>query len=43
MANFEGESIATYMQSIRDANLVLRISENKAQFVERIIEGLTPT
>ena len=40
---FEGESPATYVQSIRDAALVLRISENKAQVVERIVEGLAPT
>jgi hypothetical protein len=31
------------VQSIRDAALVLRISENEAQVVERILEALTPT
>lgn len=42
-AQFDGESITTYVQSIRDAALVLRISEDEAQVVERIVEGLTPT
>ena len=31
------------MQSIRDTALVLRTSENEAQVVERIVEGITPT
>jgi len=38
---FEWVSIATYVQSIGDAALVLHISENEAQVVERIVEGLT--
>lgn len=40
---FEGESLATYVQSIRDATLVFRIRETEAQVVERIIEGLKAT
>jgi hypothetical protein len=36
----EGESLATYVQSIRDAALVFRISENETQVVEQIVEGL---
>jgi hypothetical protein len=40
---YEGESLATYVQSVRDAALVLRISENEAQVVQRIVEGLTQT
>ena len=40
---FEGESLDAYVQCIRNTNLVLRISENKAHVVERIIDGLTPT
>jgi hypothetical protein len=39
----EGKSLATYLQSVRNAALVLRISENEALVVERIVEGLTPT
>lgn len=38
----EGEPLATHMQSIRDAALMLRIRENEAQVVEQIVEGLTP-
>jgi hypothetical protein len=38
----EGTSLATYVQSVRDSALVLRISENEAQVVERIVEGITP-
>jgi hypothetical protein len=38
----EGEPLATYVQSIRDAGLMLRIRETEAQVVERIVEGLTP-
>jgi hypothetical protein len=40
---FEGESLSMYVQSIRDAALVLRITETKTQIVQRIGEGLTPT
>jgi hypothetical protein len=40
---FEGEPFATYVQSIRDAALVLRITESEAQVVERIVEVLTLT
>jgi hypothetical protein len=39
----EGESLATYVQSVRDAALVLRIRENEAQVVEPIVEEITPT
>jgi hypothetical protein len=38
----EGEHFFTYVQAIRDAALVLRIKDNEAQVVQRIIEGLTP-
>ena len=40
---FEGESYANYVQSNKDAVLVLRIRENEAQVVELTIECLTPT
>ena len=36
----EGEFLATYVPSIRDAALVLRIREVEGQFVGRIVEGL---
>jgi len=39
---FEGEPLATYVQSIRDEALMLRMKENEAQVVERIVEGITP-
>ena len=39
---FEGEPFATYVQSIGDAVLVLRKMENEKNFVERIVEGITP-
>jgi len=39
----EGEHFFSYVQAIRDAALVLRINENEAQAVQRIIEGLTST
>ena len=39
----QGEHFFSYVQAIRDAALVLRIKENEAQVVQRIIEGLTPT
>jgi len=39
---FEGESLATCVESIKDAALVLRTTENEAQVVERIVEGITP-
>jgi len=41
IVQFEGEPFATYVQSIRDAALVLRIKENEKQFVERTVEGIT--
>jgi hypothetical protein len=41
-AQFEGKPFATYVQSIRDAALMLRIRVNEAQVLERIIEGFTP-
>jgi 16S rRNA G966 N2-methylase RsmD len=34
--------LATYIQSIRDAALILRINETDTQFVQRIVEGSTP-
>jgi hypothetical protein len=34
-------SLAIYVQFIRDAALLLCISENEAQVVERIVEGLS--
>jgi hypothetical protein len=37
-----GESLATYVQAVRDAALVLRITETEEQTVGRIVEGLTP-
>ena len=39
----EGEHFSNYVQAIKDAALVLRISESEAQIVERVVEGLTPT
>jgi hypothetical protein len=36
------ESLGSYIQSVREAALVLRIQETEPQVVERIIEGLTP-
>jgi hypothetical protein len=39
----EGESLAKYIQAVRDAALILWIVETEAQVVERIVEGLTPT
>jgi hypothetical protein len=39
----EGESLANYIQAVRDAALILRIVETEAQVVGRIVEGLTPT
>jgi hypothetical protein len=36
------EPLGSYIQSIRDAALVLRITETEPQIVEKIIEGLTP-
>jgi hypothetical protein len=40
-AQFEGQSLATYVQSIRDAARMLRIVEDEAQVVGRIVEGFT--
>jgi hypothetical protein len=42
MVQSEEKYSATYVQSIRDAALLRRISENKEQ-VERIVGGLTST
>jgi hypothetical protein len=39
----EGESLGKYMQDIREAAPVLRISETEPQMVRRILEGLIPT
>jgi hypothetical protein len=39
----EGESLANYIQAVRDAALILRIVDTEAQVVGRIVEGLTPT
>ena len=39
---FEGEPFTTYVQSLRDAALVLRIKENEKHVVERIVEGNAP-
>jgi hypothetical protein len=36
------ETLASYIQSVREAALVLRITETESQVVARIIEGLTP-
>ena len=41
-AQFEGVPLATYVQSIRDAALMLRIREDETRVVERIVEGFTP-
>jgi len=38
-----GEHFSNYVQAIKVAALVLRISESEAQVVERVVEGLTPT
>jgi hypothetical protein len=39
----EGESFPMYVQSIKDATIVLRIEESEAQVVKRVVEGLTST
>jgi hypothetical protein len=39
----EGESFASYVQSVQDAGLILRISEDESLVVRRIMEGLTST
>jgi hypothetical protein len=36
------EPLATYIQSVREAALVLMITESESQVVARSIEGLTP-
>jgi hypothetical protein len=36
------ESLGSYIHSVREAALVLRIQETELQVVERILEGLTP-
>jgi hypothetical protein len=38
----EGEYLGNYIQDIREAALVLRISEPEPQMVRRMLEGLTP-
>ena len=38
----EQESLAMYVQAVRDAALVLRITECEAEFVARIVQGLNP-
>ena len=43
MVHSEGKSFASYVHSIKDAALVLRISEDEEQFVGRIVEGPTLT
>jgi hypothetical protein len=42
-AQFEGESLATHVQRLTDAALMLRIREDEAQLVRRMVEGFTPT
>jgi len=39
----QDEHFFSYVEAITDVALVLRIKENEAQAVQRIIEGLTPT
>ena len=39
----EGESLVTYVRSIRDAALALVIRKVEGQFVGRIVKGLNPT
>jgi len=39
----QSEHFFSYVEAIRDAAFVLRIKENEAQAVQRIIDGLTPT
>jgi len=39
----EGEHFSNYVQAIKDAALLLHISESEAQVVERNVERLTPT
>jgi hypothetical protein len=41
-AQFDGEYIATYVQRIRDGGFMLRIREDEAQVVGRIVEVFTP-
>jgi hypothetical protein len=36
------ESLPNYIQSIRDAALVLRINKSESEVVQRIVEGLNP-
>jgi hypothetical protein len=36
------ESLAHYVESIRESALILRITETEAQMVQRIVEGLNP-
>jgi len=39
----EQESLAMYVQAVRDAALVLQITECEAEVVARIVQGLNPT
>jgi hypothetical protein len=39
----EGESLAMYCQSVKDAALLFQIQESEAQVIGRIVEGLTPS
>jgi hypothetical protein len=39
----EDESLSTYIQSVKDAALVLRIKESETEVVNRILEGLAMT
>jgi hypothetical protein len=41
-AQFEGESLATYVQRIKDAALMLHIREDEAEVVRRMVEGFMP-
>jgi len=43
MVHCEGTSVASYVHSIRDGALVLRISEDEEQDVGWIVDGPTPT
>lgn len=43
MVQCESKSVASYVQSMTDAAMVLRIIEDEAQIVGRTVEGPTPT
>jgi hypothetical protein len=38
-----GETLANYIQAVRDAAFVLRIKQSEAQVVARIVDGFSPT